>query len=111
MLNPYETSNDSIVDTPTYPLVSVRAVVFVLGMTVGGAILGAAAGVLLAAVAPDYYQAVFGGAAVNPFQVGLGLGFTQGSGAGFFGSLALIAITYFLKYKRQFPSTNTPRES
>ncbi len=108
MSNPYETSSDSIVDAPTYPLVSARAVFFVAGMTIGGAILGAAIGLLLGTLAPDYYQSLFGGGPkpVNPRQVALGLGVTQGVGAGFFGSLALIAITYFLKYKRQFPKSS-----
>ncbi len=85
-----------------YPLVSVRAVGFVIGMTVCGGIVGAGAGSLTAALAPGYYEAMFGGpgAGVNPAQIGFGLGLTQGAGVGFVGALAMIAITYFLKFRR-----------
>ncbi len=109
MENPYEAS--PISPTPSepnpanvYPLVSKRAVAFVLGMTIAGATLGAGLGLVIATLAPGYYQALFG-APVHAIQVGLGMGISQGAGCGFVGALALIAITYYLKLKRQHRPT------
>ena len=99
--NPYASPTEPA-GPAVYPLVSARALGFVIGMTLCGAIVGAGAGMLTAALAPGYYEAMFGGsgARVNPAQVGFGLGLTQGAGLGFVGALAMIAITYFLKFRR-----------
>jgi len=99
--NPYASPTEPA-GPAVYPLVSARAVGFVVGMTLCGAIVGAGAGSVTGALAPGYYDAMFGGsgARVNPSQLGFGLGLTQGAGGGFVGALAMMAITYFLKFRR-----------
>lgn len=60
-----------------------------LGFGVGGAVLGAALG----AGAPGYYRFVFDvrpDEEFNPVQVGLGLGATQGMGAGLLVGVLLV---------------------
>lgn len=54
-----------------------------LGCLVGGAGLGALVGYGIGAGAPGYYHTVFGDPNLDPVQVGVGLGTTQGLGAGF----------------------------
>ena len=46
-----------------------------------GTVLGAGCGFLLATIVPQYYQAMFS-ADFDPWQLGLGLGITQGAARG-----------------------------
>lgn len=108
MENPYEptaVANDSK-DTPVYPLVSTRSVVFLVLMALVGATVGGGLGFMVGSVAPSYYDAVFGVKA-NHDKVGFGLGVVQGAGAGLLGGLALIAINYFFKYRRHYPNSRS----
>jgi hypothetical protein len=59
-----------------------RAVGMVAILAGGGAILGAALGLAIGLMAPDYYHAVFRNAHINTLQVGFTLGLTQGLGTG-----------------------------
>lgn len=104
MDNPYEVSNQENLGDKL-PQVMVRAVTLVVGMIVGGAVLGGILGLVIGSVAPGYYQSMFPGTAANLIQLGFGLGVTQGAGVGLFASLALIAITYYFRYRPQHQRT------
>ncbi len=86
-----------------------KAVLFVLGMTAGGALLGLGLGTFLGAFVPEYYRGVFSGGdspGFNPLAVGIGLGLTQGAGFGAVAGLVLIVAFYWYKVK-----TSTPRQN
>jgi len=79
-----------------------KAVLFVLGMTGGGALLGLALGALLGVFLPEYYRGVFDGGdspGFNPLAVGIGLGLTQGAGFGAVVGSVLIAAFCWYKVK------------
>lgn len=72
-----------------------------LGCLVGGAGLGALVGYGIGAGAPGYYHTVFGDRTLDAVQVGVGLGTTQGLGAGFVLAAILIIGNVFLVGRTQ----------
>ncbi len=113
MSNPYEVGlveepADHFVQVTEAPFghsfVSRRAVYFLVGMTLFGVLLGAVVGFAIAAVAPDYFSYILPDARMrltDPLTVGIGLSMAQGALGGLLSGLALIAITYFFKYRPQ----------
>ncbi len=63
------------------------------------AFAGAVAGYTLGSIAPDYYRTVFRiptDASIDPAQAGLGLGVTQGCGAGLVvGLVIVVAVAWY----------------
>ncbi len=72
-----------------------------IGCLIGGAGLGMATGYGIGIVAPGYYHTVFGDPNLDAVQVGLGLGITQGLGAGFVLAAILILGNVFLVGRAQ----------
>ena len=95
-VNPYEPSGtiSHIPQGASGPAVGMmRGFLIVLCSGAVGALLGLVFGSLLGSVAPDYYRAVFGNPNLNPIQVGVGLGLTQGLGTGIVvGCVVLLAV-------------------
>ena len=58
-------------------------------------LLGAGIGYLLGSIAPDFYRTVFRSPPelrIDPVQAGLGLGLTQGIGAGLLVGLVIVVV-------------------
>ena len=76
-----------------------RGFVITLASGLAFAVAGAIAGYTLGYVAPDYYRTVFRiplEASIDPAQAGLGLGVTQGCGAGLVvGLVIVVAVAWY----------------
>lgn len=84
----------------------VRGFVITIVSGLAFALFGGLAGAALGWAAPDYYRIVFGmrpDAQFNAVQLGLGLGVTQGFGAGLIVGLAIVLIVAW--YNSRVPAT------
>ncbi|HVW02738.1 MAG TPA: hypothetical protein VHB77_20440, partial [Planctomycetaceae bacterium] len=74
---------------------------------IGLGVLGALGGAAIGAIAPGYYRTVFplAGQQLDPIQTGIGLGATQGLGAGILLSVAVLAL--FAWRDRRLPAPET----
>jgi ABC-type antimicrobial peptide transport system permease subunit len=84
-LNPYAASNTEIAHVAQAAPAGLkpwRALKIFLGCGGGGAFLGGLLGALIGGLLPDYYHAVFRNPGLSALEVGIGLGLTQGLGAG-----------------------------
>lgn len=68
------------------------AITLASGMFFG--LFGAGVGLALGTFVPDYYRTVFGAhaARLNPVHTGIGLGFSQGLGAGLVIGLIIVVV-------------------
>ena len=86
-----------------------KALAIVLSGSTVFALLGGGLGAVLGVMAPGYYRTVFGRRGnvpdFDPFQVGIGLGLTQGLGAGIVLSLAVVTLLAWRDFRTATANT------
>lgn len=88
-----------------------RGFTITLASSVAFAFFGAVAGYMLGSVAPDYYRTVFripSDASIDMAQAGLGLGLTQGFGAGLIVGLVIVVTVAWYNSRAAIGKSGRP---
>ena len=101
--DPYESPQSPTAERlKEIPLVTRRATAFSFGSMFVGCVFGGLLGFILGALVPKYYRSVvFNGNDPNfdPVSFGVGQGMIQGAIVGLFAGIAILGVSYFLRYK------------